>query len=196
MVASYAAGCIVLARTVAAAGLACAAWSAARQAQADGQQRAAEIVTATVRSHPDWDTLDLAFPGGGADEIVSVYDAAVYPVGSTVRLAVDDRGLRQPLSEPYDASPWYALASVLPARGRFLVAIRRAGIGPAPSLPATAVRHPGARRPRPRCVYVYAGQASATDRPKAKFPVRDDIVPAAGEQPEPAVLYGPPAPGE
>lgn len=45
-------------------------------------------------------------------------------------------------------------------------------------------------------MYVYAGQASATDRPKAKFPVRDDIVPAAGEQPEPAVLYGTPAPGE
>lgn len=189
-----------------AAGLAGAVWGAARQAQADDRQRGAEVVTATVRSHPRWDALELAlpdagggrgFPGGRPTEIVDVYDATAYPVGSTVRIAVDDSGLRQLLAEPYDATPWYALVSVLVLLGvglgwRFAVqALAQRRLFRRPQ-PITEVR---IRRGNGR-VYVYAGQASAPEAPLGEILVRDDIEPAPGAATEPAVLYGVPAPRE
>ncbi|MFR9781032.1 hypothetical protein ACL02O_33990, partial [Micromonospora sp. MS34] len=187
-----------------AAGLAGAVWVAGRQAQADDRQRTAEIVAATVRSHPRWDALELALPadartltGTWSTEIVDVYDADAYPVGSTVRIAVDDNGLRQLLAEPYDATPWYALVSVLVLLGagfgwRFAVrALAQRRLFRRPQ-PVTEVR---IRRGHGR-VYVYAGQASAPEALIGEIPVRDDIEPAPGAAAEPAVLYGVRAPGE
>ncbi|MDG4769771.1 hypothetical protein [Solwaraspora sp. WMMD792] len=95
------------------AAVACVAFSVERQARADAQQRAAQIVSATVRSHLSSTEIELDLPGDRPSVLVMVYDADDFPVGSTTRIAVDDRGLRQLVAEPYDASPWFALASML-----------------------------------------------------------------------------------
>lgn len=99
------------------AALACVAFSVERQERADAQQRAAQVLSATVRSHYGSEEIELDLPGDRPSILVMVYDADDYPVGSTTRIAVDDRGLRQLLAEPYDASPWYALASMLATVG-------------------------------------------------------------------------------
>jgi hypothetical protein len=83
-----------------------------QQAKADERTRAAQTVTTTVRSHADFDTVVLEFPDGHTESI-TVYDSATYPVGSPLRMSVDDDGLRQPISEPYDATPWVALAGMV-----------------------------------------------------------------------------------
>jgi hypothetical protein len=83
-----------------------------QQAQADERTRAAETVTTTVREHVDFDTVVLAFPDGHTESI-TVYESQTYPVGSKLRMSVDDDGWRQPVSEPYDATPWVALAGLV-----------------------------------------------------------------------------------
>lgn len=92
--------------------LACVAFSVERQQRADAQQRAAQILSATVRSHSSPE-IELDLPGDRPSIRLLVHDDADYPVGSTTRIAVDNRGLRQLVAEPYDASPWFALASAL-----------------------------------------------------------------------------------
>ncbi|WP_326554871.1 hypothetical protein [Micromonospora sp. NBC_01813] len=122
--------------------LACVAFSVERQERADAQQRAAQILSATVRSHFSSSEIELDLPGDRPAVLVEVYDAGDFPVGSTTRIAVDDRGLRQLVAEPYDASPWYALAAML--------AIVGVGLGwRAVRTEPPAGRHssPGRRRP-------------------------------------------------
>jgi hypothetical protein len=121
-----------------------------------------------------------------------VLDAAYYPVGSSLRLAVDDRGLRQPLAERYDLSVFYTLAAMLGLIGvglawRFVdVALaQRRFFGRAQPVRRVRVRR-GERR-----VYLYDGSL-----PVAELRVRDSIAPVAGHEPEPATLYGTPVPGE
>ncbi|MFY1695121.1 hypothetical protein [Solwaraspora sp. WMMA2101] len=124
------------------AALACVAFSVERQERADAQQRAAQILAATVRSHVSSSEIELDLPGDRPSIFVEVYDADDFPVGSTTRIAVDDRGLRQLVAEPYDASPWYALAAML--------AIVGVGLGwRAVRTEPPAGRHssPGRRRP-------------------------------------------------
>ncbi|MFY1675320.1 hypothetical protein ACN27G_36215 [Plantactinospora sp. WMMB334] len=85
-------------------------WSYAEQARKDAQQRAALQVTGTVREHVDEFTARVDLPDGSSVK-VDVLDAADHPVGGPIALHVDGRGLRQPVSEPYDATGWLALAA-------------------------------------------------------------------------------------
>jgi hypothetical protein len=95
------------------AGVGCAAWSLAWQREMDERQAAARVVTATVAEVNDENFTVVAVLPEGQRVTVSVLDLAPYRIGSGHPLAVDDRGLRQPIAEPYDATPWLALAVIL-----------------------------------------------------------------------------------
>lgn len=90
-----------------------------RQAAVDEQTRRAEVVTATVTQRVDDFTIKVAMPGGSTSTL-DVVDSLNYEPGQQVRIALDDRGLKQLLSEPNDASGWQALAGGLAALGAAL----------------------------------------------------------------------------
>jgi hypothetical protein len=94
----------------------CAWYGVERQRHADAQQRAASVESARVDKHIDEFTLRLTRADGRAATI-AVADAADYPVGQQIRLAVDAHGLMQPLAEPYDATGWHLLAAMSAAFG-------------------------------------------------------------------------------
>ncbi|WP_422773309.1 hypothetical protein ACN28C_10510 [Plantactinospora sp. WMMC1484] len=186
----------VAATTLLTAGLALTGWSVLRQAEVDEQQRRATIATATVRSHPSWSDVELDLGDGRPRFVVSVHSSAGYPVGSTIDVAVDDAGLRQLVSEPYDLTPWLALAAVLGLTGLGLgwrtgarmYAGRRFFRLPQPA--STVDVHRGIDR-----VYVYAGTGPAV-LPLAEIEVAEDLDPTVGRGRERAVLHGVPAPGQ
>ncbi|MGI5147673.1 hypothetical protein ACQEVC_15065 [Plantactinospora sp. CA-294935] len=189
-------GPAVAAMVLLVAALALAGGSSLRQSQVDAQQRSGEVVTATVRSHPTWGVVELVFLDGRPVEVVSVADSADYPVGSTVRIALDDAGLRQLVSEPYDLTPWLALAVLLGATGLGLswrvagsaLAGRRFFRRPQPV--STVRVHQAVDR-----VYVYAGTGPDV-LPVAEIEVREDLTPTIGREPGRAVLHGVPVPGQ
>jgi hypothetical protein len=196
-----------------AAGLACGVWSTFRQAEADAQQQAARVIVATVVSHADEYTLKV-LRADGQSSTVDVLDVNDYPVGQALRLAVDDRGLRQPLSEPYDASLWWLLVMVLGVPGVGLVwrfADRAAGLHRLFREPV-AVSQVYLRRRADR-VLLFAGDAGPDDLPFGEIEVRDEILPpvelvpgpnaeeqavlyALAQPVESTVLYGLPVPGQ
>jgi hypothetical protein len=98
-------------------------WVRWRQDGAERQQARARIVTGVVRAQLTGDepALRVALAGGGTVRVGS-RTPADYPVGSAVRLTVDDRGLRQLRSEPYDITPWLALAVAAAGFGAALLA--------------------------------------------------------------------------
>jgi hypothetical protein len=102
-------GCVGLA-------LVTAGWSWYAQSAADDQQRAATRVTGVVVAQPDEFTIRVRVPGLD-DADIPVLNPADHPVGQRLDLYVDGDGLRQPVSEPYDATPWLALGIVLAGIG-------------------------------------------------------------------------------
>jgi hypothetical protein len=185
---------------------ACLVWGWYVQQAAGARERAAERATADVIAHLDEFTVETRLAGQTTP--VSVYDAAQYPVGSRMELYVDDRGLHQPVSEPYDASGWLLLGVFLAAIG-WLGWARGVEKGNGPRLlfdeeqPVTEVAVlPGVDR-----FAVYAGDA----RPGEPAIVEIVTRPISVEEDEhgnlgsprslleprlhPASLYGVPAPG-
>jgi hypothetical protein len=179
------------ARMLAVAAVACVAWSWYAQDQADARQQAAGRATAEVIGHPDDFTIEVRL--GEQTTRVDVLDAANYPVGGRIDLYVDDDGLRQPVSEPYDATGWLFLGVFL---GAFAAAAGARGvhIGHGPrhlfeeEQPVTEVSvlvglgvvavYAGDARP---------GEAALVEIRAATLPTEHGI--------RPATLYGVPAPG-
>ena len=94
--------------SAAAAGL---VWGWYAQQRTDARQRVATRVAADVTAHIDQFTVEVHLPSETVR--IGVLEAANYPVGERMELYVDDRGLRQPVSEPYDATPWTFLGVFL-----------------------------------------------------------------------------------
>jgi hypothetical protein len=90
-----------------------------RQDEADAQQQAARVVIAEVVGRPDEYTVQVRLPDATAEATaastisLTMLDADHHPVGSRLSLRMDDAGLRQPVSEEYDASGWYLPAVLL-----------------------------------------------------------------------------------
>ncbi len=191
-------------------GGACIAWSLYRQDQADRQQAAAEVVTIRITEVIDELTARAALPD---DEVVTldVLNTKSYPVGSAHPMAVDPSGLCQLVAEPYDATPWLALALLLivPGLGLALrgrtkrLTFQRLFREPQPVTAVFARWHDTA-------VHLFAGDAAEHDLPIFKLALRDwDLVPKAflTQQPIPSppqmfspavrgTLYGIPAVGQ
>ena len=105
-----------------------------RQAGADARTRAARIVPVTVTARTGDATIEVL--QDDTVRRVSVQDSAAYPVGSLQRIALDDRGLHQLLSEPYDATPLLLPATFALLIGAGLVwRLREAGAAPRPARP-------------------------------------------------------------
>jgi hypothetical protein len=181
------------ARVLIVVAVAVAVWGWFAQRQVDAQQRAATRVTVQVTGHPDEFTVAVQLPGGPAE--VNVLDAAAYPVGGRMDLLVDGQGLRQPVSEPYDATGWLLLAVFL------------AGLGVAAGIRAAQTGH-GLRRlfdsDQPvtevsvlaglTMLAVYAGDARPGEPAVAEIRIGRTGGPERGVY-LPATLYGTPAPG-
>jgi hypothetical protein len=179
------------ARVLALTAVACVAWSWYAQHEADVRQDAAGRATAEVTAHPDEFTIEITLGGQKTD--IDVLEAANYPVGSKVDLYVDDRGLRQPVSEPYDASGWLFLGVFL---GALAVAVSARGVqighGPRrlfdeeqPMTEVSVLVGLGV-------VAVYAGDARPGEA--ALLEIRTATLPSKHGI-RPATLYGVPAPG-
>ena len=85
-------------------------WVLGRQGYAERQQAEATIVTGVVREQlADQLALRVTLTGGNTVRVRSLTPQD-YPVGGPVQLYVDADGLRQLRSEPYDVTPWLALA--------------------------------------------------------------------------------------
>ncbi|RKN50619.1 hypothetical protein [Micromonospora endolithica] len=174
------------------AGVAVALWVAYAQDRADARQAAATVVTGTVRSHPDEATVELALPDGSTTRI-GVFGADDHPVGGPFRLAVDDRGLRQPLSEPYDLTPWLSLATLLGVLGIG---------GSAPAATALASRWRFTRRPQPTSEVVVEFAAGVVrlrrramdELPFGEVPIRPESGLPGGRRRD-AILHGVPVYG-
>ena len=102
------------------------AWVLWRQEQADRQQSRARIVAGVVQAATtDEPALQVTLNGGHTLRTPSLAPRD-YPAGSTVQLYVDDQGLRQLRSEPYDVTRWLALAVAAAGTGAALLArVRR-----------------------------------------------------------------------
>src|SRR6266511_4056637 len=88
------------------------AWGLHRQAEADAQQEAAQVISVEVVDQVDRYTLRVRLPDSSTTQL-SVLDAVHHPAGSRLALRVDRAGLRQPVGEEYDASGWYVPAILL-----------------------------------------------------------------------------------
>ncbi|MFB9185307.1 hypothetical protein ACFFX1_44920 [Dactylosporangium sucinum] len=85
-----------------AAGLAAMGLTLWRQNQVDAQQAAADRLTAEVLEHvDDADAVRLRL-ADGTEFVAEVLSASDYPVGLRVEVLMDDAGLRQLSTEPYD----------------------------------------------------------------------------------------------
>ncbi|WP_430782075.1 hypothetical protein [Actinoplanes sp. G11-F43] len=95
-----------------------------QQQRVTAQEAGARSVTAVVHGYRDEDTvLTVQTPDGRLD--IDVLAATDYPIGTPVELLVDDDGLRQLRSEPYDIT-WLLLPLTVGA-GAGLALIARAG---------------------------------------------------------------------
>jgi hypothetical protein len=94
-----------------------------QQAAAQAREAAARVVSGQVIEHEDFGIL-VSIDGVGVP--VDVLYPSDYPLGSTQPLWVDDEGLAQPLSEPYDAS-WWMILTGLGGGLAFAVGWRAAG---------------------------------------------------------------------
>jgi hypothetical protein len=172
--------------------VACLAWGWYAQRQADAQQRAASRAVAEVTAHPDESTVAVRWPGGTAT--IGVLDADEYPIGSRMDLYVDDRGLHQPVSEPYDATGWLLL-------GVFLAALAAAAAGRGVEAARAPRRLFEEEQPVTEVsvlvgigvVAVYAGDARPGE--PAVMEIRTRMAPAPEGGIRPASLFGVPAPG-
>jgi hypothetical protein len=196
---------VALAAIVLASAIGAGAWVLWRQNLADQQEAAARTETGVVRAQlggdgPGTILVRLTDGAGVRSRVLSV---AGYPVGSAVAYSVDDHGLRQLRSEPYDLTPW--LVIVMIAGGLGVAAAARVGR-----------RRRGLRalfqEPQPvrsvRVVddfgYVHVLMPAADGRSAMEFGIDVDE-PALlyarehpdDEEPEtvPALLYGEPGPG-
>ncbi|MGI5236853.1 PH domain-containing protein [Dactylosporangium sp. CA-139066] len=95
------------------------------QSGADARLAGAERVTAEVTGHPDDYSLQVRLPGG-RDARITVVAAADHPVGAHVAVLDSGDGLYQLVSEPYDTSPWLALAVLAAALAAGCLARARA----------------------------------------------------------------------
>ncbi len=183
---------------------ACVVWGWYAQRQADTQQEAARRVVAEVIAHPDEFTVQVRL--AGETDTIGVFDARNYPVGGQMELLVDGHGLRQPVSEPYDATGWYCLGILLAG---LAAALRARGVqqgyGPRrlfdEAQPVTEV----SVLPGIGIVGVYAGDARPGE--PAVFEIRthsvvtheddEDRIQMTALEPrlQPASLYGIPTPG-
>ena len=187
----------------AAAGL---TWGWHAQRQADARQRVASRVVAEVSAHPDEFTVQVRLPTGTTR--IGVLEAANYPVGEPMELYVDDRGLRQPVSEPYDATGWSflgvflaAVALTLRARGvaqghgqrRWLTEPQPVTeVWALPGLGAVAVYAGDARPGEPAVLEIATMPVVYTDEDLSRLRLTGaDLEPGL----HPASLYGTPAPG-
>lgn len=185
----------VVAATLLVGAIVLAGWSTLRQNAVDAQQRRAEVSTATVSDHRWPGDVELRFTDGRPGLWIPVIDTADYPVGSTVDVLVDDRGLRQLVSEPYDLSFWLVPTTLLGLAGLGLGWRVRAGmrarrrffLQPQP-LSTVNVDRFGNR------VYIYAGSGRDA-RPVAEIEVSDPLTLTPHVVSDRAVLYGPPVPG-
>jgi hypothetical protein len=171
--------------------LACLAWSWFSQRDADAQQQAASRTVAEVVAHPDDGTVQVRL--GAETTEVNVLDPDNYPVGSRMDLYVDDRGLRQPVAEPYDATGWVLLAVWLGAMAaQFWIRGVEAGRWPRrlfeEEQPMTEVVVLTGRS----SVMVFAGDVRPGEPPVAE--IQTLPVPLARGDFRPATLYGVPAP--
>ncbi|SDS36201.1 hypothetical protein [Actinoplanes derwentensis] len=174
-----------------------------RQQQVTDQEAAARTITAVAREHRDDDvTLVVELPDGTRWSTPVLY-AGDYPIGDPVELLVDDEGLRQLRSEPYDisllliplvlvAGAGVALTSRAVARQRTL---RRFFDGPQPARPVRALDNDG-------FVYVLipgphgqAEQLGVEHFGSTGGDPGDDHGTDPRLRTRPAILYGSPRPG-
>ncbi|BBH69145.1 hypothetical protein ACTI_58300 [Actinoplanes sp. OR16] len=174
------------------AALAGIGWTWNRQADVTAQEAVADAVPAVVREHRESVIgVDLT---NGDSYYMEVLEPLDYPVGSRVEVLIDDAGLRQLSSEPYDITilfvPFVTLAGVGAALLARAVTRRRALLrffsSPQPARPvhartardSVAVLIPDPPRTRHLTIALTA----------------DDTVPRRGAQA--ATLYGTPHPGQ
>ena len=189
--------------SAAAAGL---VWGWYAQQRTDARQRVATRVAADVTAHIDQFTVEVHLPSETVR--IGVLEAANYPVGERMELYVDDRGLRQPVSEPYDATPWGFLGVFLAGIAfafRLRGVEREIGLGgcsPSSSRsprsgrcrvlgwsPCTPVTHVRARRPSSA---IPTGPAVHRDEDHGRLTFTGADLEAGLHA---ASLYGTPAPG-
>jgi hypothetical protein len=157
-----------LALLVVAAGL--IAWFVVEHVRVARQQQAAPRVTTEVVDTLGASTVVVRLPDGERLAI-RVLDVADHPVGQRMDLYVDQKGLRQPVSEPYDATGWLLLGVLVGLLG--LVCWRR-GVDRATAprrlftsaVPVSKVY----LRPGSGVVAVYAGDAQLGEPPIAEIP--------------------------
>ena len=174
------------------AAVVCLAWGWLVQHRVDAQQQEATRVTAEVTAHPDQSTVQVRLPEGLVT--VGVFDVATYPIGTDMVFFVDDRGLHQPVSEPYDATGWLFL-------GVFLATVAAAATARGVEIGHGPVRLFFEAQPVTEVsvivgvgvVAVYAGDARPGEPAVAEFRTRLRPVPERGLRP--ASLFGVPAPG-
>jgi hypothetical protein len=157
-------------------GFAAVVYGQARQASVEAQMRDATVAQVKVVGHPNTFVIRVAWPPDSTSDI-TVKSTRPYRFESTTSIAVDDKGLLQPLAEPYDGSFFwtYAVALWLGGLGLALVNLRR--VVPLRRLtrrpqPATWVYV----RRRSGHVLLFSGEATAADLPFAELPVRDDLM--------------------
>jgi hypothetical protein len=185
---------------------ACLMWGWYAQQQADARQRVAARVVAEVTAHVDEFTVQVRLPTGTTR--IGVLEAANYPVGEPMELYVDDRGLHQPVSEPYDATGWSflgvflaAVALTLRARGvaqghgqrRWLTEQQPVTeVWAMPGLGAVAVYAGDARPGEPAVIEISTMPVVYRDEDPSRLRLTSaDLEPGL----HPASLYGTPAPG-
>jgi hypothetical protein len=180
-----------------------------QQDRGETRQAAAHRAAGVVVGHGDDGLTITVRLDGRSDEVaLPVLDADQHPAGQRLRVYVDDAGLVQLVSEPYDVTPWLALTVMLVGGGWALwrresrsVADRAAFLA-APAAPAMAVYvrfgedvaavYAADARPGDPAVLVLHGPMPGPEDGPGGVPERD----ADGLRPVVAgVLYGPPVPG-
>jgi hypothetical protein len=102
------------------AGVAGVVWTLSRQAAVTAQETSARVVAAMVRDHHEsFIKVDLS---DGDSYYLEVLEPADYPLGARVDVLVDDAGLRQLRSEPYDITILLVPAVTLAGAGVALLA--------------------------------------------------------------------------
>jgi hypothetical protein len=96
----------------------------AQQQRVQQQEDGAQLVQGRVTKQVDPTTITVRIGDNSEDTRVDVLDSAAYPVGSTLGFLVDEDGLRQPVSEPYDVTGLLTFAEL--AAGLAVAALARA----------------------------------------------------------------------
>ena len=169
-----------------------------RQRAGETREAAASVQVAQVVSQPSGYQLMVTFPDGASAK-VEVADSSQYPVGSRIDLFVDDAGLRQPVSEPFDVTLVLVLA-VLAAgaaiacwqRGhRVEAGLRHFLATPQPAQLVRVMQVSGV-------VAIFPFEAAVDDAPYLLYPELRTAAPAETDDEQPpkiATLYGLDAPG-